>query len=145
MYNICKNVIMSARFELSDMLRKIDTLWLQSEITDEQKSELEKLAREHADPTMSADLTKRIEDHETRIRSLEEQMAGRPVPEPEPDPDVEEGTPEWPGYDPKKGYRNGDKITFKGKHYTCTLPEHTEVCYWSPESYPDYWKAEEVA
>ena len=80
MYEICKNVIMSGRYELSAMLRKLDTLWLQSQISDEQKTELEQLARDHADPAMSVDLIKRIEDHETRLKVLE---AGGAAPQPE--------------------------------------------------------------
>lgn len=37
MYEIVKNVIMSKRYELNDMLKKIDTLWVQGDITEEQK------------------------------------------------------------------------------------------------------------
>ena len=39
MYEIVKNVIMSKRYELNDMLKKIDTLWVQGDITEEQKKE----------------------------------------------------------------------------------------------------------
>lgn len=48
MYYNVKNVINSKQYELSDMLRKIDILWLQSELNDEQKQELIALARENA-------------------------------------------------------------------------------------------------
>ena len=41
MYDIIKTVISSGRYELSDMLKKIDTIWLQGSLTGSQKSELE--------------------------------------------------------------------------------------------------------
>ena len=41
MYEIFKNVINSKRYNLDDMLKKIDTLWVQGDITEEQKKELE--------------------------------------------------------------------------------------------------------
>lgn len=50
MYNIIKLVIQSKQYDLTDILHKIDTIWVQSSITDEQKEELETLARENADP-----------------------------------------------------------------------------------------------
>ena len=53
MYEIIQNVIQSGRYELSDMLKKIDTMWIQGEITEEEKTELVKLAQENADPTSS--------------------------------------------------------------------------------------------
>lgn len=40
MYEIVKSIIESGRYELADMLRKIDTLWVQNELTEEQKKEL---------------------------------------------------------------------------------------------------------
>ena len=53
MYDIIKTVINSGRYELSDMLTKIDTVWVQGDITDDQKTELTALAREKADPAGS--------------------------------------------------------------------------------------------
>lgn len=44
MYEIFKNVINSKEYSLEDILKKIDTKWVQSEITDEQRDELITLA-----------------------------------------------------------------------------------------------------
>lgn len=33
----------------------------------------------------------------------------------------------------------GDKITYKGKHYTCTY----DGCVWTPDEYPQGWQLEE--
>ena len=51
MYEIVKNVISSKRYALVDMLKKIDTLWVRNDITEEQRKELVALAQANADPT----------------------------------------------------------------------------------------------
>ena len=75
---IIEDVILSSRFELSDMLRKVDILWIQGELTDEDKDALEKMAQAHATPENSyaplqqmdviaaqlKDLKKTVEDKE---------------------------------------------------------------------------------
>ena len=53
MYEIVKNVITSKRYALDDMLKKIDTLWVQNDITEEQRQELVALAQANADPEQS--------------------------------------------------------------------------------------------
>ena len=63
MYEIFKNVIESKRYSLDDMLKKIDTLWVQGDITEEQRKELVTLAQTNADPSQSnAPLQKQIEE-----------------------------------------------------------------------------------
>lgn len=44
MYDIIKNVITSGSYELTDILKKIDTIWLQGTLTEEQRTELIDLA-----------------------------------------------------------------------------------------------------
>ena len=44
MFDNIKNLIKSKSFELKDMLNKINTVWLESMITDEQMKELKELA-----------------------------------------------------------------------------------------------------
>ena len=137
MYNVIKSVINSQRFELSDMLRKIDTLWLQAQINDDQKTELEALAREKADPAMSVTVMTRLDDLEKRVKDLE----NGPKPEPAPaDPDEPTATEEYPAFRPKQVYVKGDKITFRGKRYVCVLNEYTDRTTWSPADYPAYWQ-----
>lgn len=53
MYDIVKAVIDSGRYELADMLQKIDTLWLQGSFSDDEREGLVEAAREKADPTAS--------------------------------------------------------------------------------------------
>lgn len=133
MYEIIKSVINSRDFELSDMLKKINTMWVKGKITEIQMNELIELARKNADPNMSVDISGRIDDLEARVRKLEE--AGSVQPDPGPG-----GDPEYPNFQPNHVYVKGDKVTFNGKKYVCILNEYTDKTTWSPGDYPDYWQ-----
>ena len=127
MYDIIKSVILEGVYDLSDILMKIDVYWLQSKITDEEKADLVKLARENAEPTHSVDIMKKIEDIDTRLKKLENKEPTEPGEE-------------YPEYVVGKWYYKGDKITFTdGKRYECIAPDGV-VCTWSPTEYPAYWK-----
>ena len=126
MYDIIKSVIESGRYELSDMLKKIDTAWYQSDISDEQRTELMELARENANVQNSVDLAKKIEELDKRVKALEQGKADEP-------------TEEYPEYVVGKWYYNGAKISYNGKNYVCIAPEGA-VCTWNPDEYPAYWK-----
>lgn len=121
MYNIIKNVIKSRNYELSDILKKVDTLWVQGSISDEEKTELYDLARNNADFGKSVDVIKKLKEFESRLSALERN--GENLTE----------------YVVGKWYYNGDKITFEGKNYSCIAPEGV-VCTWSPAEYPAYWE-----
>ena len=138
MYSTIKSVIDSGRYELNDMLKKIDTIWLQGGITDEQKDELVELAREKADPAQSyAPLQEQIDQAFAQISALESRVsvleAGE-TPEPAPEPE------EWPQWVQPTGahdaYNTGDKVTYNGKHYQSTMDGNV----WSPDSYPLGWQ-----
>lgn len=137
MYLTIKSIIESGNFELSDMLNKIEVMWLKGSITDDERDELIQLARDNADVSQSVDVMTKLTDHDKRIADLEakvEQLLAGATPEPEPTPD------EYPAYVEGKWYYNGDKITFTdGKKYVCIAPEG-QVCVWSPEGYPTYWQ-----
>lgn len=122
MYEIVKNVIFSGRYDLSALLCKIDTLWVQGDLTDEQKTELVSLAQEHADLSGSISILQKLEELDARVRALE---GG--------------STEEYPDYAAGKWYYGGDKVTFEGKTYICTAPSG-QVCVWSPAEYPAYWE-----
>ena len=48
MFEIVKNVILSKSYKLEDMLNKINILWVEGSISDEEKTSLISLARENA-------------------------------------------------------------------------------------------------
>ena len=141
MYDTIKDVINSGRYELNDMLHKIDTLWVQGDLDDDQRDELVELARENATPEQTyAPIQEQIDQAfaqisalDTRIKALE--AGGSEPTDPEPE--------EWPEWVQPTGahnaYSNGDKITYNGKHYISTMDGNV----WSPDAYPAGWQVQE--
>lgn len=152
MYNIIKSVIESGRYELTDMLEKIDVIWIQGDITEEQKTELVALAQEKATPENSyaplqeqinqafeqiKELTATVNENAKGMSAIKEavEKLGGTVTTPEPEP-----AEEYPEYVQPTGshdaYQIGDKITWNGKKYTCKLAN----CVWNPDAYPAGWE-----
>lgn len=142
MYAIIKSVINSGNYELTDMLSKIDTMWVQGSITDEQRTELTALARDKATPEATyAPLQEQVDALAVRIDALTQRVAA-----------LEDGgttgdtptTPadEWPEYVQPTGahdaYKIGDKITYNGQHYICKM----DGCVWTPDAYPAGWEVQ---
>lgn len=127
MQNIIDKVIESKNFELSDMLKKIDTLWVQGSINEETKKRLADKARNNANVQNSFDIVAKLEELDKRVKALEN--SAEPT---EPTEEVEE-------YVAGKWYYNGNKVKFEGKVYVCISPEGV-VCVWSPAEYPTFWK-----
>lgn len=125
MFEIVKNVITEGRYDLSEILRKIDTLWVQGSLTDDEKAGLAELAQSGADAGNSINVMLKLEELDRRVRVLEN--------------GVDEPSEEYPEYVSGKWYYNGDKISFDGKRYICTATEG-QVCTWNPAEYPDYWE-----
>ncbi len=62
MYEIFKSVIASKTYNLEEMIKKINTRWVEDTLTEEQRKELIALAQKNADPNLSnAPLQKQIE------------------------------------------------------------------------------------
>lgn len=143
MYDIIKTVISSGRYELSDMLGKIDTIWLQGGLTEEQRTELVELARQNALPENSyTSVQKQIDSIFTNLGEMAAAIrantdaittlqGGTVIPP------VQE---EWPEYVQPTGahdaYSTGDKVTWNGKHYICRMDGYV----WDPDTYPDAWE-----
>ena len=145
MYEIIKNVIQSKDYELRDMLYKINKMYIESYITEDQKSELDELARTNANAENSyAPLQEQIDnlyDELSQIKSqlntlLEETEEG--TEENPSEPPVT--TDEYPEYVQPTGahdcYNTGDKISFNGKKYVCKI----NGCVWDPDTYPAGWQ-----
>ena len=135
MYEVTKNVIQSGNYELTDILTKIDTLWLQGSITEAERLDLIEMARTKADPSHSfAPLQAQIDALALRVTALE----GKVEPA-----DPEAPAEEYPEYVQPTGahdaYHAGDKVTYNGTRYLCIAPEGVAVV-WSPDTYPAYWQ-----
>ena len=126
MKDIIRNVIERRNYELSDMLKKIDTLWVQGSLSDEEREELVSLARGKADVQQSIDVMRKLEELDKRVKALEEAGGNAST----------EGNDE---YVAGKWYYNGNVVTFEGKAYKCIAPEG-QVCTWNPSEYPAYWE-----
>lgn len=135
MYDVLKNVIHSKRYALADILTKIDTLWVQGSITEEQRLSLISDAQNNAMVENSIDVLKSLYELNKRVTDLEKQIAelknGSDIP-------TDEETTTYPPYEVGKWYENGDIISFDGSNYKCIAPIGT-VCVWSPSEYPAYW------
>ena len=152
MYQTIKSVIGTGRYELNDMLHKIDTLWAQGDLTDDQRSELVQLAQSNADPAQSyAPLQEQINQALDRVTALEATAADliRRVTaletgeEPEPEPEPEEW-PEWYQWDGvgRVPWQNGSKCTHNGVRYISRVDNNV----WEPGAagvYENIWEAVE--
>lgn len=142
MYDVIKNVIMSKRYELLEILNKIDVLWVQGDLTDDQRLELIALAQKYAQVENSLDLMSKVEELDKRVKAMEAILFA-PEPE-EPGEGEEPGESEepaiiYPEYEAGKWYYAGDIVTFGDTVYECIAPEGV-VCVWSPADYPAYWQ-----
>lgn len=153
MYTIVKNVITTGSYELVDMLKKIDTLWVQGSLTDEQRAELVQFAQEKANAANSIDVMAKLQEHDRRIEELAQEVAAlkNAGSEDEGEADSEAGgeqVEEFPEYVAGTWYYAGNIVNFEGEAHICVAPEG-QVCTWSPAEYPAYWQkytaAEEAA
>ena len=152
MYEIIKNVILSKDFKLEDLLNKIDTIWLQSKITEEEKTELIDMARENALAENSyKPLQEQIDKAFEEINTLKEtvnanaigmsalkdaiEKLGHQVEIPET-PTEEEYTLFVKPSGAHDAYKEGDKITYNNKKYVCKM----NSCVWNPDEYPNAWE-----
>lgn len=139
MYEVIKNAINNTDFELKATIEKIDTLWIENKITEEQRKELIELAREKANPENSyAPLQEQIDSIYTeidRIKNRIDILEGKEEPT-----EPEEPADEYPEYIQPTGAHNayniGDKITYNNKKYVCKI----NGCVWNPDVYPQGWE-----
>lgn len=140
MYSIIKDVIEKSNFELVDILSKINKLWVEGNLSEEERDELVNLARTNAVPDNSyaentqqiANLWEYYQQLDSRITALENNSGTVEPTEPEE---------EWPEYRQPSGahnaYNAGDKITFTdGNRYICQM----DNCVWDPITYPSAWE-----
>ena len=134
MYTIIEAVINSKVYELNDILKKIDIIWLQGGISDEEKNSLIAKAQENASGEQSyLPLQEQIDKLFTIIDSISDRVTI-----------LEDGeaaiTEEYPEFVQPSGkhdaYNKGDKITYNNKKYECVKNN----VMWSPDVNPKCWK-----
>ena len=127
MYGIIVDVLNRGGYDLKGITDKINALWVEGKLTDEERSQLLNKAQGNADSTYSVDVMQKLNDLEQRVRAIE----NKDTPT--------DATAEQ--YTVGKWYYYGDKCTFEGKTYKCIAPDGV-VCVWSPTEYPTYWEKE---
>lgn len=145
MYEDVMRVIEAGGYDLADLLRRIDVLYVGGRLTDEEREALVGEARAKADPAAAyAPIERRIEALEAWRAEVDAKLAEIAGGGDEPDP--EEPADEWPEYVQPTGahdaYYAGAKVTWQGEHYVCTAPEGT-ACVWDPGTYPAYWERQD--
>lgn len=148
MYKIVKAVIESKRYELKDMLTKIDTFWVQGSITEEEYNELVALARENALPENSyASMQERMDAMYVELEELKARVKTLEINDAAENETTEDTTEDYSEYIAPTGahdaYHAGDKVTYNGEKYICVAPEGVAVV-WNPDVMPSYWQKEET-
>ena len=135
MKSIFAQVIARKNYDLSGLLRRIDAYHVEGKLTDAEREELYAQAQTGASPQY--DYGREIEAVWKAIRELREAVAGLTQTQPSEPPAEED---EWPEYVQPTGahdaYQAGDKISFQGERYVCTLNN----CVWSLADYPAGWQ-----
>ena len=143
MYDIIKNIIQNGVFKVSDLTTKIDTLWAESKLTDDERNELVTLMSDYLNPNTEApELKEMYERLEARVATLEEEVKKLKGEEPG---GGEEGTVTVPAWEPWDGisdkYKYGAVVTHNGKYFLDVLQGIQNT--WEPESAgvdERYWK-----
>lgn len=153
MFEIIKNIIENGIFRVNDLTNKIDTLWAESKLTDEERNQLVQMMAEHLNPASEApelkelyerlsdkvaDLEEFIADLSSRVKALE---AGGSLPvDPEPEPGIT--VPVWEPWDGiSNKYQYGAIAQHNGKYWQNVLSGMQNT--WEPGSVgvdDRYWK-----
>ena len=141
MFEIIKSVIKNKNFELKDMLYKINKMWIESAITEEQKNELDALARENAVAENSyTPLQEQIENIYNELANINSRLDKLEGQEEPIEPEEPTETDEYPEFVQPTGahdcYNTGMKTTFNGEKYICKI----DGCVWDPITYPNAWE-----
>ena len=136
-------VIEVGGFELADLLRRIDVLYVNGRLTDEERESLVEEAREKADPTAAyAPIEERLKALEAWRTEVERRLSALEAGEPEPpEPEPEDEYPAWKTPTcAEDAYYTGMKMTYTdGKRYECIAPEGYGVT-WGPDVLPGMWR-----
>ena len=116
MYNSVLIVIQSGEYNLSDLTKKIDTLWLKSYLTDDERESLTKLAIEKANPDAGLpSLSERMAALEKRVSKLEGNLSSG----------GDSGSSDWPEWVQPTGahdaYAKGSQVTHNGERYVSQI------------------------
>ena len=151
MYEIIKAVIQSGAFVVSDITRKIDTLWAESKISDEERRELSEMMIDYINPsTQAPELKELYLQLREELGAVKEEMSTlkaevaelKGTGGTEPGPGLETTIPKWKPWDGiSTDYQTGSVVEHNGKYYKNVLEGMQNT--WEPGSAgvdERYWK-----
>ena len=151
MYEIIKAVIQSGAFVVSDITQKINTLWVESKLTDEERQELSEMMIDYINPSTQApelkelylQLREELGAVKEEVSTLKTEVAElKGTEETEPGPGPETTIPKWKPWDGiSTDYQAGAVVKHKGKYYKNVLEGMQNT--WEPGSAgvdERYWK-----
>ena len=141
MYDEITKIISGGSYELADLLHRIDVLYADARLTEDERAQLAEAARERADPTAAyAPLEQRVAALEAWRTEAEARMAALEGEPEEPGPADE--YPAW--HKPtcaEDAYYTGMGMTYTdGRRYVCVAPDGYGVTY-GPDVLPGMWRA----
>lgn len=142
MFEIIKSVIENGIFRVNDLTNKIDTLWAESKLSDDERNQLVQMMTDYLNPASEAPELKEMYGRlEARVSTLEAEVQA-PKGE-EPGGGEESGTvPVWEPWDGiSSKYQYGAVVTHNEKYFLDVLQGMQNT--WEPESVgvdERYWK-----
>ena len=144
MFATFQTIINAGDYDLADLTERIKTMYAMGELSEEEMKQLLEQAQTNAKPDDSyaplAERVKAIEEWETTVEARLAKLESGSSTDPGEHGEPEEPADEWPEYKQPTGahdaYHVGDKITYKGNHYTCIY----DGCVWTPDEYPQGWQ-----
>lgn len=134
MYNIIKNIILNGVFRVSDLSQKIDALWAESKLSDEERTELIQMMTDHLNPDTEAPELKELYGRlEARVIVLEgavKELQGEGEEGGEAGDTVVPAWVPWDGI--SDNYQYGEVVTHNGKYFQNVLGGIQNT--WEPEA-----------
>lgn len=143
MYDIIKNIIQNGVFKVSDLTTKIDTLWAESKLSDDERNELVQMMTDFLNPSTEApepkDLYERLESRVSVLEDSVKKLQGGGSEEPEPGEIIVPAWVPWDGI--SSDYQYGAVVTHNGKYWQNVLRGMQNT--WEPGAVgvdERYWK-----
>ena len=143
MYDIIKNIIQNGVFKASELTTKIDTLWAESKLSDEQRNELVQMMTDFLNPSTEApelkDLYERLEARVSVLEDAVKELQGGGSEGPEPGEIIVPAWVPWDGI--SDNYQYGAVVTHNGKYWQNMLQGVQNT--WEPGAVgvdDRYWK-----
>lgn len=143
MYDIIKNIIQNGVFKISELTTKIDTLWAESKLSDEQRNELVQMMTDFLNPSTEApelkDLYERLEARVSVLEDAVKELQGGGSEGPEPGEIIVPAWVPWDGI--SDNYQYGAVVTHNDKYWQNMLQGVQNT--WEPGAVgvdDRYWK-----